>query len=258
MHDFAAQTDWRPTPKFILRNACVSEVTASWVPGRFFETGAGTGTMTRVFLDRGFTGVCYDITQETRKVLRENLAGYGNGVEVVDSLGAVSEKFDYLLSFEVLEHIDEDLAALREWTSRLRPGGRLIASVPAHQTKYDRVDASVGHVRRYERPQLEDLVHGAGFKDVMVFNYGFPLGNVTRIAQHVSDAVRRHGSDDDRSYVERSVDSGIRSSKGVVRMAPLVSPRTLAPFVAIQRRFFSRELGDGFVVTATRSETPQP
>jgi SAM-dependent methyltransferase len=252
MHDIAAETEWRPTPKFVLRNACVREVTASWEPGRFLETGAGTGTMTRAFLDRGFTGICFDITPETRVILRENLTGYGDRVHVADGLDDVAETFDYLLSFEVLEHIEDDLAALRQWTAHLRPGGRLIASVPAHQRKYDRVDASVGHVRRYERAQLEELLRSAGYEHIAIFNYGFPLGNVTRFTQHVSDAVRRRGSDDDRSYVERSVDSGVKSSKGVVRIAPLVNRRTLAPFVAIQRRFFGRELGDGFVVTANR------
>src|SRR5690606_26256516 len=43
---------WRPTPKFILRNDCLQEAVASWTPGRFVEVGAGTGTLTRTFLER--------------------------------------------------------------------------------------------------------------------------------------------------------------------------------------------------------------
>src|SRR5690606_11321432 len=65
---------WRPTPKFILRNDCLQEAVASWTPGRFVEVGAGTGTLTRTFLERGYTGVCHDIVPETRAILRRNLA----------------------------------------------------------------------------------------------------------------------------------------------------------------------------------------
>jgi SAM-dependent methyltransferase len=254
MCDIAVQEQWRPTPKFILRNACIDRAIAEWLPGDFFEAGAGTGTLTRTFLERGFTGTCYDITAETRDVLRRNLAGWGDAVRVVDDLGDVEgEAFEYLFAFEVLEHIEHDLDALQQWTKLLRPGGRLLVSVPAHQRKYGRDDASVGHVRRYERDELEQLLASAGYDDVDILNYGFPLGNVTRVTRSLIDDVRRRGAGDDRSYVQRSVDSGVKSSGDVLKVSPLVNRRTLAPFVALQSRFFRRELGDGFVATGVKS-----
>lgn len=244
---------WRPTPKFILRNDCLQEAVASWTPGRFVEVGAGTGTLTRTFLERGYTGVCHDIVPETRAILRRNLADHRDAITVVEDLAELEPgTFDYLFAFEVLEHIPDDLGALREWTRWLRPGGRLLVSVPAHQRKYGPVDASVGHVRRYERPQLERLLHDAGYGGVTIRNYGFPLGNVTRLAQRAVDQLRGRRGDEDKSFEERSVDSGVRSSRGVLRIAPLVNERTLAPFLVLQRRFFTRELGDGFVATAVK------
>lgn len=247
------QAQWRPTPKFILRQACIEHATEAWAPGRFVEAGAGTGTLTRTFLDRGFSGICYDITPETREILRQNLADRGDVVEVVDDADGIAvESFDYLFAFEVLEHIDEDLTALSEWTAWLRPGGRLLVSVPAHQRKYGSDDAAVGHVRRYERRALESLLAAAGYTDIDVLNYGFPLGNATRLTRRVLDAAKRRGDGDDRSYVERSVDSGVKSSDEILKIAPLANRRTLAPFISIQRLVFTRELGDGFVVTATK------
>jgi SAM-dependent methyltransferase len=250
----AAAPEWRPTPKFVLRNGCIEAVIADWQPGRFLEVGAGTGTITRTFLDRGYQGVCHDVVQESRDVLRVNLASYGAAARVVDDLETLEEaSFDYVFAFEVLEHIPEDLPALVDWTRWLRPGGRLLVSVPAHQRKYGPVDASVGHVRRYERPQLRRLLLDAGFRDVEILNYGFPLGNITRLAQRVVDEVR--GADDDpRSYSERSIDSGVRSSRGALRIAPLVTRRTLAPFLALQRPLFHRELGDGFVASGVKPD----
>ncbi|MEL7157397.1 MAG: methyltransferase domain-containing protein, partial [Actinomycetota bacterium] len=55
-------------------------------------------------------------------------------------------RFDYVMAFEVLEHITDDRAALEEWLRRLRPGGRVLFSVPAHQRKYGDADRAVGHV----------------------------------------------------------------------------------------------------------------
>jgi SAM-dependent methyltransferase len=221
---------WRPTPKFILRLACIEELTAGWPPGRFVEAGAGTGTVTRSFLDRRFTGTCYDITPETRDIIRRNLADKADVVDVPENADAiVHESYDYLFAFEVLEHIEDDLGALKQWTQWLRPQGRLLISVPAHQRKYGPADASVGHVRRYERGELESLLAGAGYVDMEVRNYGFPLGNISRLTQNLVDGVLRRCADDERPFTERSVDSGVKTSSGALRIAPLVNARTLAP-----------------------------
>jgi SAM-dependent methyltransferase len=237
-----------------LRLACIEELTAGWPPGRFVEAGAGTGTVTRSFLDRGFTGTCYDITPETRDIIRRNLADKADVVDVPESADAiVRESYDYLFAFEVLEHIEDDLGALRQWTQWLRPQGRLLISVPAHQRKYGPADVSVGHVRRYERGELESLFAGAGYVDPDVRNYGFPLGNISRLTQNLVDGVLRRGADDERPFTERSVDSGVKTSSGALRIAPLVNARTLAPFLSVQRRFYGLELGDGFIATARKA-----
>jgi SAM-dependent methyltransferase len=252
--EVATEARWRPTPKFILRLACIEELTEGWPPGRFVEAGAGTGTVTRSFLDRGYTGTCYDITPETRDIIRRNIADKADLVDVPESSDDIAhDSYDFLFAFEVLEHVEDDVGALTQWTQWLRPHGRLLISVPAHQRKYGPADANVGHVRRYERTGLESLLTAAGYVDVEVRNYGFPLGNLSRLTQNLVDGKLRRGADDERSFTERSVDSGVKTSSGALRIAPLVNERTLAPFLAIQRRFYGRELGDGFVATARKA-----
>lgn len=83
--------------------------------------------------------------------------------------------FDYLAAFEVLEHIEPDLAVLTEWTACLRPGGRAVFSVPAHQRKFGRSDER--HVRRYETKELHGLLERAGFSEIRIINYGLPSQN---------------------------------------------------------------------------------
>jgi SAM-dependent methyltransferase len=246
---------WRKTPKFILRQACIDDITRDWQPGFFVEPGAGTGTLTRGFLDRGFHGAVYDLTEETRSLLRANLGGYGDRLQVVDSLGELEpESVDYLFSFEVLEHIPDDAGALADWAKTLRRGGRLLVSTPAHQRKYGSADALVGHVRRYEKDRLTELFCSAGFGQVRVFNYGFPIGNLTRIAQNTYDkVVRKAEAESATPYEVRSIESGVRNDKSVHRLSKLVNERTLKPALAVQRRYYEHERGDGWVATAVKA-----
>ena len=139
-------------PKLILRESCIADVTSGWLPGSFLETGAGTGYMTRLFLERGFHGACYDLGEESGRRLKQNLNVFQGRMNVVDDLNSLNaESFDYLLAFEVLEHITDDNKALMAWSRYLKPGGKILISVPAHARKYGKTDEVVGHVRRYER-----------------------------------------------------------------------------------------------------------
>lgn len=207
--------------------------------------------MTRQFLERGFEGVCSDISESTCAVLRENLSSYGSQIQVIEGLDRVpAHAFDYLFAFEVLEHIPKDLAALRTWTTFLRTGGRALISVPAHQQKFGRTDVARGHVRRYERDQLHELLSAAGFVSVILINYGFPLGNLTRRIQSLVDwVIRPEKRLRHLSPKERSILSGIQSTRATRSTSWLVNERTLSPFVRLQRRFFSGDLGDGYIAT---------
>jgi SAM-dependent methyltransferase len=253
-----ADTEWRPTPKFLLRRACVRDATAGWQPGFLVEAGAGTGSLTRDFLDRGFHGAVQDVAEGTRTLLRENLAGYGNRIAVIAEIDEVpAESADYLFAFEVLEHIADDAGALAGWSRALRPRGRVLVSVPAHQRKFGSADRLVGHVRRYEKDQLASLLEGTGYEDVRIYNCGFPLGNVTRTGQSVYDRLARrqemHAATADEL---RSIDSGVHTDRSVNLVSRLLTSRTLRPAFALQRRYYDSERGDGWVATATKRRQP--
>jgi SAM-dependent methyltransferase len=106
-------------------------------------------------------------------------SGFGERVSIIQ--GSVTDipypdgRFDALVSGEVLEHVSEDDRAVREFYRVLRKGGYCIISVPAHPGLWDFTDDWAGHVRRYERGQLVDLVQRNGFKVLTVLSWGFPL-----------------------------------------------------------------------------------
>jgi SAM-dependent methyltransferase len=249
---------WVETPMFMMRRECVATATAGWKAGRFLEIGAGTGHLTRSFLERGFTGTCYDLGAESRAILRKNLSSFAGMVDVVDSLADVEAgSFDYVLAFEVLEHIQADSEALRLWVRFLKPGGRVLISVPAHMRKYNEEDRAVGHCRRYEREQLERLFEDAECAEFQVLSYGFPLAILTRRSNQLLSRWKGNGWTEAAETAEaRSIRSGIERSNASVRLSRILNRRTLAPFIAFQRLFFRTDLGDGYVACATKRGDP--
>lgn len=73
------------------------------------------------------------------------------------------DEFDVVGTFDVLEHVDDDAAALRQLASVLRPGGGLIATVPLYGWLWSRADDYGGHRRRYTTRAIESRVLSAGF-----------------------------------------------------------------------------------------------
>ncbi|MGB5851311.1 MAG: methyltransferase domain-containing protein [Rhodanobacter sp.] len=238
-------------PKLILRESSIQDVSGSWPAGRFVEMGAGTGHMTRFFLERGFSGACHDLGEDSRQMMRRNLADAGERMRVVDDLSELlPEEFDYLFAFEVLEHIEPDRDVLREWVRYLKPGGRVLLSVPAHSRKYGRSDELVGHVRRYEKDQLHRLMHEAGIEDIRIINYGYPITELTR---RLSNRMVRN----DRSYEglspeQRSIRSAQAKPKAVTRALSLLSDKLILPFCVVQRWFYDHDLGDGYVACGVK------
>ena len=87
-----------------------------------------------------------------------------NGYQTHANLSEVTDSsIDYLFTLNVLEHIDDDSAAMRDIFRVLRPGGRLLVYVPAFMVLYTSMDAHVGHHRRYRIAGLRQVINGAGF-----------------------------------------------------------------------------------------------
>jgi SAM-dependent methyltransferase len=238
-------------PKLILRESCVNDISGTWPPGRFVEMGAGTGYMTRIFLDRGFSGACHDLGEDSRRMMQENLAYAGKRIAVVDDLAELPKAaFDYLFAFEVLEHIEADLEVLRDWMRYLKPGGRLLVSVPAHARKYGRSDEIVGHVRRYEKGALQTLLSAVGVSDIRIVNYGFPVTELTRRLSN--RLIRNDHSYEDLTPEQRSVRSAQAKPKIINKVLLLFSDKLFLPFCTVQRWFYRYDFGDGYVASGVK------
>lgn len=79
--------------------------------------------------------------------------------------------FDLALSMDVFEHVEDDAAAVAAVAAALRPGGRLIATVPALQWLWSEHDEALHHHRRYHKADFAALLEGAGFEVVRLTYY---------------------------------------------------------------------------------------
>lgn len=80
--------------------------------------------------------------------------------------------FNLILAMDVLEHIDDDLQALKEWVTHLDRDGFVFITVPSFEQLWSQKDVALGHKRRYTRQTLLTLTDQAGLQPVFL-NYAF-------------------------------------------------------------------------------------
>jgi SAM-dependent methyltransferase len=85
------------------------------------------------------------------------------------------KKFYVIICSEVLEHIEDDRLAIKHLYNLLKPGGCVIITVPHLKKYWSHHDTSDGHVRRYEKDALENMLNDMGFAVYENFDWGYPL-----------------------------------------------------------------------------------
>lgn len=107
------------------------------------------------------------------------------------------DQFDVVICCDVFEHLEHDERGASEVLRVLRPGGVLIASVPAHPWLWSDHDVALSHYRRYSRRALRALLVGAGARIVKLtyaVSFVFPLVVLVRLLGHLRP--RRNGNPD--------------------------------------------------------------
>jgi 2-polyprenyl-3-methyl-5-hydroxy-6-metoxy-1,4-benzoquinol methylase len=149
-------------------NAFLFELIAPYVGQRVLEVGAGTGTITQ-FL-RGRDRVCATEFDSQYLQLLERRFEHDPQIRArmfdLDKpvpTDVAAQRYDTVICLNVLEHIEDDGAALRRMCEVLEDDGRLVLLVPAHQFLFGAMDSAIGHFRRYARPSLRALLEREGF-----------------------------------------------------------------------------------------------
>ncbi|WP_336516302.1 class I SAM-dependent methyltransferase [Pollutibacter soli] len=159
---------------------------APWAKGSVFEAGSGIGNISKLFIEKGFRMVLSDIMSDYLTRLKRTFADEPNVDAVVEldlSLPqlhhqALAGRFDTVIALNVIEHIENDVQAVKNCNALLIKGGRLIMLVPAFQSLYNSFDKDLQHYRRYTKKTVTELLESNGYKVVhtQYFNFGGLIG----------------------------------------------------------------------------------
>jgi SAM-dependent methyltransferase len=129
-------------------------------PGRALDIGAAGGGNTRVLKEHGWQALALEYSESVADIAR------ARGISAMRAdareLPVRSKTCGLVTAFDVLEHIDEDYLAAAEIARVLQPGGTVLIAVPCDMALWSAHDDAVGHVRRYTRPELINLVEKVG------------------------------------------------------------------------------------------------
>lgn len=235
------------TPRAALRWPLIRGAMRSVRPTSTLEIGCGQGAMGArlVKMSPSFTAVEPDV--ESARVAASRIEPRGG--EVINGFSTdldPARTFDMVCAYEVLEHIEDDAAALRQWHAQVAPRGHLMVSVPAWQHLFSPSDTAVGHYRRYSPAELTERLIDAGFEPVFVRLYGWPLG-------YILESVRSRLAKTSGKFGESTEDQTAGSGRW---LQPSGKPMSLlitvgvAPFQLLQRVFSKK--GNGIVALARK------
>jgi SAM-dependent methyltransferase len=154
---------------------------------QILEIGCGTGH--NLAMLSGFGHVeGLELDEEARTISQERLGRSIMSSPLPELAGVPERHYDLIGAFDVIEHIDDDHAALASIATRLKPGARFIMTVPAHQWMWSAHDAVNHHKRRYSRRSLKALIEGSPMKLEKLGYFNsllFPLAVAERAASRL-------------------------------------------------------------------------
>jgi glycosyltransferase involved in cell wall biosynthesis/2-polyprenyl-3-methyl-5-hydroxy-6-metoxy-1,4-benzoquinol methylase len=176
-------------PRF---NAWMADVIRPFLGKRLLEIGSGTGNLTRQFVPRDVyvasdVNPLYLKTLENLTADRPYLLSRYTDVTDLSSFPRVEGGFDSVVCLNVIEHVEDDVGALRNISAVLAEGGRAIVIVPQGPWNLGSLDEVLGHHRRYTPASLHAAAAAAGLR----ITHLVPFNRCSSIPWWISGKVMR-------------------------------------------------------------------
>ncbi len=162
---------------------------------RVLEIGCGTGHNLPM-LSRFGTVDAVEIDNAARAVAETRLGRPISAASLPELAGVPDGRYDLVALLDVLEHVEDDVAALSSIARRLTPDGALLLTVPQYPWMWSGHDVANHHHRRYVRATLKDAAKRAGLKFDLLSSFNsllFPFAAAQRLLARIAG---KEGSDD--------------------------------------------------------------
>jgi len=152
---------------FVARRKLIASLIKSYYGDRndlrILDIGCGTGAMLDQLAPYGEV-IGADFAEQALAFCRQRGDRYALARSDARRLPFASNTFDIVTAMDIVEHIDNDKAAMSEILRVLKPGGRVFVTVPAYQSLWSEHDVALHHYRRYTAPMVKDLFQRIGLR----------------------------------------------------------------------------------------------
>jgi SAM-dependent methyltransferase len=189
--------------------------------GWAIDVGAAAGGNTQVLESLGWRTMAVEYSETGARL------AHSRGLRVLradaQSLPLPDGCMSVVTALDVLEHIEDDVKAVRELRRILRPDGVLVVAVPADPALWSAHDDAVGHVRRYVGAELSGLLIDAGFEIQRLWSWNVLL-------RPLAAQRRKKSAGSDLSEVPSVLNAGLRAVVALERVLPVGGMRGVSLF----------------------------
>lgn len=169
-------------PRHYYRETLIMKTIKSILPsGKILDIGCGTGSLMLQLTLSGYNVSGADLSDECIRLTKDRMKTFAPDAKPIikrcnaEDINFSDGQFDALIAAEILEHVEDDRRAVKEFYRLLKPKGICLITVPANQNLWDISDEMAGHKRRYSRDDLMRLFNSQPFKVEKVLFMGFPI-----------------------------------------------------------------------------------
>lgn len=208
------------------RRHILSRMLKGRTPGRALDIGAAGGGNTRVLRDMGWQASPLEFGLDGAQVCHER----GLPVMRADAtmLPLADASLDIVTAFDVLEHLEDDDACVREVRRVLKPGGSFLVAVPCDPKLWSAHDDAVDHVRRYTRQTLHDVLDREGLRLESMTSWNVLLRPVVALR-------RKKSTGSDLEDMNPIVNMGLKAIVAAERYLPVKSLPGVTLFAEVRR-----------------------
>jgi SAM-dependent methyltransferase len=223
--------------------------------GNFLEIGPGSLNLTEDILKHYPEGTLVEYNpyvQEIYNGLGKSIRGRLRLV-IEDFMSLTTDsKYDCIIACEVMEHIGRDQKFIKKINSLLNDQGQVILSVPSRHKFWSKHDEIVGHLRRYEKQEIKDILSKEDFKNISILSYGFPFVIILRLPR-ILLAGLQYKQRIRWSKKMQTKQSGISCGCEMPALLGLFcNPYTVYPLCLVSSLFNGYDLSDGYIITAEK------
>ena len=183
------------------------------------EIGSGLGDYAREWIGLVERFTATDADEAMVVGLKRELASYPHvDVRQIWLPTTAESEYSCLISYNVLEHIQDDIGALRSMAGLVRAGGYIVLVCPAFPFAMSPVDIATGHVRRYTKRSMRAALTDAGL-EVVDLRYANSLGLICYYA-FTSLLRRQPSTGGTMTFYDRVVVPAVRGAERLIRRPP--------------------------------------